>query len=139
MFQKKDYIYSESMGVCLVADVTNLAPKKGNAVSYYVLKSVYQKDKVAYIPVENHTVELRPLITPDKAREISAGWQLPENEEMRKQLEEFADFEMQFKMADTLPTETRSLLYQKGEVDFVLRREELEISKKNEKRKKGNT
>ena len=139
MFQKKDYIYSESMGVCLVADVTNLAPKNGNAVSYYVLKSVYQKDKVAYIPVENHTVELRDLITPDEAREISETWQSPENEGLRRQLEEFADFEMQFKMADTLPTETRSLLYQKGEVDFVLRREELEISKKNEKRKKGNT
>lgn len=139
MFQKKDYIYSESMGVCLVADVTNLAPKNGNAVSYYVLKSVYQKDKVAYIPVENHTVELRDLITPDEAREISETWQSPENEDLRRQLEEFADFEMQFKMADTLPTETRSLLYQKGEVDFVLRREELEISKKNEKRKKGNT
>lgn len=139
MFQKKDYIYSESMGVCLVADVTNLAPKKGNAVSYYVLKSVYQKDKVAYIPVENHTVELRQLITPDEAREISAKWQAPENEELRKQLEEFADFEMQFKMADTLPTETRKLLYQKGEVDFVLRREELATSKKNEKKKNGNT
>lgn len=139
MFQKKDYIYSESMGVCLVADVTNLAPKKGNAVSYYVLKSVYQKDKVAYIPVENHTVELRPLITPDKAREISKQWKTAENEELRKQLEEFADFEMQFKMADTLPAETRRLLYQKGEVDFVLRREEAEISKKNEKKKKGNT
>lgn len=139
MFQKKDYIYSESMGVCLVADVTNLAPKKGNAVSYYVLKSVYQKDKVAYIPVENHTVELRQLITLDEAREISAKWQAPENEELRKQLEEFADFEMQFKMADTLPTETRKLLYQKGEVDFVLRREELATSKKNEKKKNGNT
>lgn len=136
MFQKKDYIYSESMGVCLVADVTNLAPKKGNAVSYYVLKSVYQKDKVAYIPVENHTVELRQLITPDEAREISTGWQSPENDKLRRQLEEFADFEMQFKMADTLPTETRNLLYQKGEVDFVLRREELETSKKNEKKEK---
>lgn len=139
MFQKKDYIYSESMGVCLVADVTNLAPKKGNAVSYYVLKSVYQKDKVAYIPVENHTVELRELITPDVARKISTEWQAPENDELRKQLEEFADFEMQFKMADTLPAETRKLLYQKGEVDFVLRREELETSKKHEKKKKGNT
>lgn len=134
MFQKKDYIYSESMGVCLVADVTNLAPKKGSAVSYYVLKSVYQKDKVAYIPVENHAVELRQLITPDEAREIFEKWQAPENDGLRKQLEEFADFEMQFKMADTLPTETRKFLYQKGEVDFVLRREELETSKKRKKR-----
>ncbi len=139
MFQKKDYIYSETMGVCLVADVTNLAPKKGNSVSYYVLKSVYQKDKVAYIPVENHSVELRELITPDEAREIATGWQETEDESIRRQLEETADFELQFKMADTLPKEMRTLLYRKGEVDFVLRREELKASKKNEKKKKGNT
>lgn len=138
MFQKKDYIYSEGMGVCLVADVTNLAPKKGNSVSYYVLKSVYQKDKVAYIPVENHSVELRELITPDEAREIATGWQETEDDTLRRQLEEAADFELQFKMADTLPEEMRTLLYRKGEVDFVLRREELKASKKNEKKKKGN-
>ena len=71
MFQKKDYIYSETMGVCKVADVTNLAPKKGNAVAYYVLRSVYQKDKTAYIPVEHHTVELRELITPEEAMKLS--------------------------------------------------------------------
>ena len=79
MFQKKDYIYSESMGVCLVADVTNLAPKKGTAVSYYVLKSVYQKDKTAYIPVENHTVELRELITEEQARELKYECQKSED------------------------------------------------------------
>lgn len=139
MFQKKDYIYSETMGVCLVADVTNLAPRKGAAVSYYVLKSVYQKDKVAYIPVENHTVELRELITPEQAREVSAQWQASEDTGLREQLESFADFEMQLKMADTLPKETRELLYRKGEVEFVLKREELASSKKNEKKKKGNT
>ncbi len=139
MFQKKDYIYSETMGVCLVADVTNLAPKKGAAVSYYVLKSVYQKDKVAYIPVENHTVELRELITPEQAREVSAQWQASEDTDLKEQLESFADFEMQLKMADTLPKETRELLYRKGEVEFVLKRDELASSKKNEKKKKGNT
>lgn len=122
MFQKKDYIYSESMGVCLVADVTNLAPKKGTAVSYYVLKSVYQKDKTAYIPVENHTVELRELITEEQARELKEEWQKSEDEDLKKQLESFADFELQFKMADTLSKETRELLYRKGEVEFVLNR-----------------
>ena len=139
MFQKKDYIFSETMGVCLVADVTNLAPKKGNAVSYYVLKSVYQKDKVAYIPVENHTVELRELITPEQAMQISGEWEKSEDESLKEQLEAFADFEMQLKMADTLPKDTRELLYQKGEVEFVLKQEELKLSKKNEKKKKGNT
>ena len=138
MFQKKDYIYSETMGVCLVADITNLAAKKAAAVSYYVLKSVYQKDKVAYIPVENHTVELRELITPEQAREIAAQWQASDDVGLKEKLESFADFELQFKMADTLPKETRDLLYQKGEVEFVLKREELSASKKNEKKKKGN-
>ena len=139
MFQKKDYIYSESMGVCLVADVTNLAPKKGTAVSYYVLKSVYQKDKVAYIPVENHTVELRELITEEQARELKEEWQKSEDENLKKQLESFADFELQFKMADTLSKETRELLYRKGEVDFVLNKDKLHDIKKNEKKKNGNT
>lgn len=131
MFQKKDYIYSETMGVCRVADITNLAPKKGTAVPYYVLKSVYQKDKVAYIPVENHIVELRELISPEQAQALSEEWKGAEEKGL-------ADFEMQYKMADTLPKETRELLYKKGEVDFVLKREEIEISKKNEKKKKGN-
>lgn len=139
MFQKKDYIYSESMGVCLVADVTNLAPKKGTAVSYYVLKSVYQKDKVAYIPVENHTVELRELITEEQALELKEGWQKSEDEDLKKQLESFADFELQFKMADTLSKETRELLYRKGEVEFVLNKDKLHNIKKNEKKKTGNT
>ena len=138
MFQKKDYIYSETMGVCLVSDVTNLAPKKGNTVSYYVLKSVYQKDKVAYIPVENHTVELRELMTQEQAQLLSEKWKESEDTSLKEYLERFADFEMQYKMADTLPKETRDLLYKKGEVEFILKREQLAAAQKNEKRKKGN-
>ena len=138
MFQKKDYIYSETMGVCKVSDITNLAPKKGAAVSYYVLRSVYQKDKTAYIPVENHTVELRKLITAEEAMRLSDAWEATDDLSMKEQLESFADFEMQYKMADTLPKETRELLYQKGEVEFVLAQERAKLSKKNEKKKKGN-
>lgn len=138
MFQKKDYIYSETMGVCKIADITNLAPKNGNAVSYYVLRSVYQKDKNAYIPVENHSVELRALITPEQAEELSREWKQSEDMVLKEQLESFADFEMQYKMADTLDLETRQLLYRKGEVEFVLQQEQLKASKKNEKKKKGN-
>ncbi|MBE5881314.1 MAG: hypothetical protein E7289_03225 [Lachnospiraceae bacterium] len=138
MFQKKDYIYSETMGVCKVADITNLAPKKGAAVSYYVLRSVYQKDKTAYIPVQNHTVELRKLISAEQAMKLSEEWEKAENSDAGEQLVNFADFEMQYKMADTLPKETRELLYRKGEVEFVLQQEMLKASKKNEKKKKGN-
>ena len=117
MFQKKDYIYSQTMGVCRVDDVTNLAPKKGNAVAYYVLRSVYEKEKVAYIPVDNHVVELRCLITPKEAE----------------------DFLQSISETDDMSTEDAELILRKGEAEFVLKQEESKISKKNEKKKKGNT
>lgn len=137
MFQKKDYIYSETMGVCLVSDITNLALRKGNAVPYYVLRSVYQKDKVAYIPVEKHTVELRGLITAEQARTLVREWEQSEDEELKEQMRSFADFEMRLKMADTLSPEIRELLYQKGEVEFVLKQEKLKTEGENDKKKKG--
>ena len=117
MFQKKDYIYSETMGVCRVDDVTNLAPKKGNTVAYYVLRSVYQKEKVAYIPVDNHAVELRELISPEQAMAFLENWQ----------------------SMDEQDKENEQALLQKGEADFVLAQEELKAGQKNEKKKKGNT
>lgn len=69
MFQKKDYIFSESMGVCVVADIVKLSAEKGNTIFYYVLRSVKNKEKVSYIPVEHHRVVLRNLIEPDVARQ----------------------------------------------------------------------
>lgn len=39
---------------------------------YYQLKSAFDKSKVAYIPVENHQVSLRPLVTKEEAEGISA-------------------------------------------------------------------
>lgn len=67
MYQKKDYIFSETLGVCRVDDVTKLSQNKGNPVLYYVLRPVNDRDKVAYIPVENHSVVLRDLISPVEA------------------------------------------------------------------------
>lgn len=61
MFQKKDYIFSESTGVCRVDDVTKINMKVGETPMYYVLRSHYDKSKVCYIPVENHQVTLREL------------------------------------------------------------------------------
>ncbi len=126
MFQKKDYIYSETMGVCRVDDVTNLAPKKGNAVSYYVLRSVYQKEKVAYIPVENHAVELRELISLEQAQEMAKEWENSEADETHSQTEAPISFD-----------ETQR--YRRGEVEFVIQQAMMKASGKNEKNKKGNT
>lgn len=52
MFEKKTYIYDEEMGVCFIEDIARLATKNKQELGYYVLRSVYRKDKVAYIPVE---------------------------------------------------------------------------------------
>lgn len=150
MFQKKDYIYSETMGVCRVEDVTNLSPKKGNAVSYYVLRSVYQKDKVAYIPAENHSVVLRQLISPEEAEKLwdefypeqdgqrEAGDGVQQNIAVSPQeswIQEFADMELQYKMADTLPEEKRQQVYRLGEIEFVLKHRQND-RKENKKGKK---
>ena len=51
MFQKKQIIYSETLGVCVVDNIVSLAAsKREKAVPYYVLKPVFE-DKVSYIPV----------------------------------------------------------------------------------------
>lgn len=70
MFEKKDILYSESLGVCQVAELTKLAAKNGEQILYYGLRSVSDKKKVSYIPVEHHKVLLRPLITKEEALEL---------------------------------------------------------------------
>lgn len=67
MFQKKEVIYSGTIGVCVVEDIVRLADSKKEAYNYYLLRSVYDRTKKAYIPVENHTVQLRNLITLQEA------------------------------------------------------------------------
>lgn len=87
MFEKKEIIYSETLGVCQVAEITRLAAKNGEQVLYYGLRSIADKKKVSYIPVDNHQVKLRPLITYEEATEIGAN--PPENmsELLRQEIE----------------------------------------------------
>ncbi len=68
LYQKKDIIFSSTMGLCVVSDVTKLSADKNTPpIPYYVLKSYYDKSHVAYIPVEGHEVELREPITEAEA------------------------------------------------------------------------
>ena len=61
MFQKKQIIYSETLGVCVVDNIVSLAAsKREKAVPYYVLKPVFE-DKVSYIPVDGM---MRRMISP---------------------------------------------------------------------------
>jgi len=67
VYEKKDIIVSSTMGLCVVADITKLSADKTTPIPYYVLKGYYDKSKVAYIPVDNHEVELRDPMYRDAA------------------------------------------------------------------------
>ncbi len=87
MFEKKDIIFSETLGVCQVAELTRLSAKNGEQVMYYGLKSIEDKKKVSYIPVENHQVQLRPLITYDEAKQLEQGDQSQLSELQKKEMQ----------------------------------------------------
>lgn len=74
MFQKKDIIYSEALGVCQVENIVQLSVSKdAPSVAYYVLKPMFSKEKASYIPVENHQVVLREMFSEDEAKELKAS------------------------------------------------------------------
>lgn len=83
MFKKKSYIFSETQGVCLVEDIVKLSAQKGGeSVEYYLLRSLTDSKKTAYIPVEHHQVFLRELLTEEEARKKQeSGVELTEQEQ----------------------------------------------------------
>lgn len=81
MFQKKQKIYSETQGVCVVENIVQLPAGKGETVSYYVLRSLMD-EKVSYIPVKNHQVALRELFTEDEARALLQNPELEKNKQL---------------------------------------------------------
>lgn len=87
MFQKKDYIYSETQGVCQVENIVQLQSGNGPQVSYYVLRPYYDREKVSYIPVENHQVKLRPMFTSEEARELAESEQVKKDEKLQQAVE----------------------------------------------------
>ena len=88
MFQKKQYIYSETQGACIVDNIVQLPAGKGETVAYYVLKSVFDASKVSYIPVKNHQVVLRELFSREEALEMQKEPEF-EKDEKRKAAVEF--------------------------------------------------
>ena len=81
MFQKKQKIYSETQGVCIVENIVQLPAGKGETLPYYVLKSVMD-EKISYIPVKNHQVALRELFTEDEARALLQSPELEKNKQL---------------------------------------------------------
>ena len=86
MFQKKQQIYSETQGVCIVENIVQLPAGKGVTLPYYVLKSVFD-GKTSYIPVNNHQVNLRELFTEEEARALLQSPELEKNEQLKAAVE----------------------------------------------------
>ena len=72
-FAKHQIIFCETFGVCEVVEITNLAPKKGEAILYYKLQSLFNAERSAYIPVLEHKTLLRELLTAEKAKTLKEG------------------------------------------------------------------
>ena len=70
MFEKKQLIYSESLGICRVDNIVSLSPKSGESLTYYALRSFFDKEKTAYIPVDRHEMVLRELFSVEEAQEL---------------------------------------------------------------------
>lgn len=85
MFEKKQVIYSESLGVCRVDNIVSLSASRGEpGVPYYLLKSVFDSSKVSYIPVDNHQVKLRELFTVQEAQALVGSKELEKDERLKQ-------------------------------------------------------
>lgn len=87
MFQKKEFIYSETQGVCQVENIVQLPGAGGEQVPYYVLRPYYDKEKVSYIPVNGHQVQLREMFTEEEARELAESEQVKKDERLQQAIQ----------------------------------------------------
>ena len=88
MFEKKQLIYSETQGVCVVDNIVPLSTAKGQkGTLYYVLRSVFDSSKVSYIPVEHHQVKLRELFTREEAAKLAGTEETAKNEKLKEAVE----------------------------------------------------
>ena len=72
ILKKNEIVFSDTLGVCQVAEVSNLTTKKGDSLLYYRLQSIFNKDKFSYIPAQGHQMKLRDIISVGDAEKIKA-------------------------------------------------------------------
>lgn len=88
---KRNRLYSETLGVCVVDNIVSLAAsKREKPVLYYVLKPVFE-DKVSYIPVEHHRVVLRDMFTGEEALKLKETEQYEKDKHLRQAVDYVLD------------------------------------------------
>lgn len=72
-FQKDDYVFYESGGICKILDV-QFAPLEGMPAEreYYIMQSVHDKSGMIYVPKDNPNIFIRPLLNTKGAEALFA-------------------------------------------------------------------
>ena len=71
MFQKDEFVFYGSGGVCQISDI-QVSPLEGMPAdrSYYVLRSLHDRNGVMYVPVDSEAVFLRRLMDECEAQTL---------------------------------------------------------------------
>lgn len=71
MFEREEYVFHESGGVCKIADIQT-APLEGmpSDRDYYILEPLSDPNSVIYIPVDSDQIFLRRLLNRAEAEEL---------------------------------------------------------------------
>lgn len=71
MFRKDDYVFYESEGICRVSDILR-APLEGMPEDreYYMLRPIYSRNGVLYVPVDNDKIYMRAILKKEEAEEL---------------------------------------------------------------------
>ena len=69
MFERGEYVFHESGGVCLVEDIC-VAPLEGMPLDreYYVMKPIHDPTSTIYVPTDSDRIFLRRLLSCEEAR-----------------------------------------------------------------------
>ena len=75
IFQKDDYVFYESGGICQILDIQQ-APLEGMPVDreYYVMRSIHDKSGMLYVPRDNQNIFIRPLLDVERAEALLANF-----------------------------------------------------------------
>ena len=73
-FQKDDYVFYESGGICKILDI-QFAPLEGMPADreYYIMRSIHDKSGMIYVPLDNQNIFIRPLLNAEHAETLFAS------------------------------------------------------------------
>ena len=71
MFERGEYVFHESSGVCRIEDI-RIAPLDGMPAdrTYYIMRPIHDPNSVIYIPIDSDRIFLRRLLNREEAIEL---------------------------------------------------------------------